>query len=76
MGPLWGLAGTVIGMIRSFNTIANSSQPAEPEQLAGAISFSLYTTLAGLVACPVGIAILVFYAVRYSRRGSVPPDAQ
>jgi biopolymer transport protein ExbB/TolQ len=72
LGPLWGTLGTVVGMVRSFNAIAGSQSP-RPEQLAADISTALYATMAGLVVCPIGIVIIVVYAIRCSRVRSDAP---
>jgi biopolymer transport protein ExbB len=60
--PLLGLLGTVIGMIKVFNTITTSGV-GNASLLAGGISEALITTAAGLV---VAIPTLIFY--RYFRR--------
>jgi len=58
VAPLFGLLGTVTGMIKSFTIIALEGTN-DPNALAGGISEALYTTAAGLfIAAPV----LVFYA--------------
>jgi len=52
-----GLAGTVTGMISSFDEIANSATQPEPAKLADGISTALWTTLVGLgIAIPAMIA--------------------
>jgi biopolymer transport protein ExbB len=59
--PLLGLLGTVLGMIRAFNSIATVDAMGRPELLAGGISQALLTTAAGLtVAIPALIAYLFF----------------
>ena len=59
VSPLFGLLGTVTGMIKSFTVIALEGTN-DPNALAGGISEALYTTAAGLtIAAPT----LVFYAV-------------
>lgn len=59
--PLLGLLGTVLGMIRAFNSIATADAMGRPELLAAGISQALLTTAAGLsVAIPALIAYLVF----------------
>ena len=61
IAPLLGLLGTVTGMIKAFNDIANAAAMGEPERLAGGISMALLTTAAGLcVAIPALIAYLFF----------------
>lgn len=61
LSPLLGLLGTVVGMVRSFNTIATADAMGRPELLAAGISEALITTAAGLsVAIPALIAYLFF----------------
>ncbi|MDP6442558.1 MAG: MotA/TolQ/ExbB proton channel family protein [Pirellulaceae bacterium] len=56
IAPMLGLTGTVLGMIRAFNTIATEDM-ATPDKLAGGIGQALVTTLMGLVvAIPAMIA--------------------
>jgi biopolymer transport protein ExbB len=61
--PMFGLLGTVDGMVQSFNVIATSSAGApNPTLLAGGISKALVTTLVGLwLAIP---AIAAFNILR------------
>lgn len=57
IAPMVGLAGTVWGMIASFQTIANSPTQPKPSELADGISTALFTTLFGLgIAIPAMIA--------------------
>ncbi|MCC6492138.1 MAG: MotA/TolQ/ExbB proton channel family protein [Pirellulales bacterium] len=59
--PLFGLLGTVWGMIVSFNEIAGSSAMGRPELLAAGIGTALMSTAAGLcVAIPALILYLYF----------------
>lgn len=59
--PLFGLLGTVWGMIEAFNAIASSGAMGRPEMLAGGISGALLSTAAGLlVAIPAVILYLLF----------------
>jgi len=52
--PMWGLLGTVLGMMKSFNIIAAKKGAADPADLAGGISEALVTTMLGLfVAIPM-----------------------
>ena len=61
ISPLLGLLGTVIGMIRAFNSIATADAMGRPEVLAEGISEALLTTAGGLtVAIPAIIAYLFF----------------
>lgn len=61
ISPLLGLLGTVMGMIRCFNTIASSDAMGRHELLAGGIGEALLTTAGGLcVAIPAMVAYLLF----------------
>ncbi|PHS01312.1 MAG: biopolymer transporter ExbB [Blastopirellula sp.] len=61
ISPLFGLLGTVLGMIRAFNSIATSDAMGKPELLANGIGQALLTTAAGLtVAIPALVAYLFF----------------
>src|SRR5262245_46425128 len=61
VSPLFGLAGTVWGMMNAFNVIATSAAMGRAEMLAGGISTALMTTASGLmVAIPAMILYLFF----------------
>jgi len=61
IAPMLGLTGTVLGMIKAFNTIAATDGAAKPAELAGGIGQALVTTLMGLfVAIPTMIAFSYF----------------
>ncbi len=61
IAPMLGLTGTVLGMIKAFNTIAATDGAAKPAELAGGISQALVTTLMGLVvAIPTMVAFSYF----------------
>jgi len=58
IAPMFGLLGTVDGMVASFQVIARSSTTPKPSELAQGISMALVTTIIGLwLAIP---AILAF----------------
>jgi biopolymer transport protein ExbB len=58
VAPMFGLLGTVDGMVASFQVIARSSTTPKPSELAQGISMALVTTLVGLwLAIP---AIMAF----------------
>lgn len=61
VSPLLGLLGTVLGMIRVFNTMT-AEAVTDPSRLAGGIAEALITTAAGLL---IAIPALLFY--RYFR---------
>lgn len=58
IAPLFGLLGTVLGMIDAFRTIATKKGAADPADLAAGIYSALITTVEGLA---VGIPTLVAY---------------
>ncbi len=64
IAPMFGLMGTVYGMIQSFETIANSATSPKPNELAGGISTALFTTLEGLA---VAIPAMIAYSVLRNR---------
>lgn len=62
LAPMFGLLGTVDGMVESFKVIAASTTQPKPSELAQGISKALITTLVGLwIAIP---AILLFGVLR------------
>ncbi|MDI6775084.1 MAG: MotA/TolQ/ExbB proton channel family protein [Verrucomicrobiota bacterium] len=61
--PMWGLLGTVSGMIKAFDKIGMGGM-GKPELLAADIGEAMITTFAGLV---VGIPSMVFYFYLKSR---------
>jgi biopolymer transport protein ExbB len=62
ISPMFGLLGTVDGMVQAFNVIAESTVSPKPAQLAQGISTALVTTLVGLwLAIP---AIAAFNILR------------
>ncbi len=58
IAPLFGLLGTVLGMVDAFRTIAVKKGAADPADLAGGIYTALITTVEGLF---VGIPTLIGY---------------
>jgi biopolymer transport protein ExbB len=62
ISPMFGLLGTVDGMVRAFGVIANSTVTPKPADLAQGIMTALVTTLVGLwLAIP---AIMAFNILR------------
>lgn len=68
VGPLLGLMGTVLGMIQTFNVIAEQTEAmARSRDLAGGIAKALLNTAGGLaVAIPASI-LYVFFVSRVDR---------
>lgn len=64
VGPLLGLMGTVLGMIRTFNVIAKVDALGRAELLAGGIAQALLNTAGGLA---VAIPASIFYVFFVSR---------
>ncbi len=61
IAPMIGLLGTVMGMLRSFSSVALDNTQVKPDVLAGGVSQALVTTAAGLcVAIPAMIAYSIF----------------
>lgn len=61
IAPMLGLTGTVLGMIKAFNTISITGGNPKPDELAGSIGEALVTTLLGLVvAIPAMVAFSYF----------------
>ena len=71
--PMLGLLGTVTGMIRSFNTIAQTQGTASPAQLAEGISEALITTCMGLI---VAIPAMFFVSLFRNRIDSCVAEAE
>lgn len=59
LAPMLGLFGTVIGILRSFGSIASEATPMRTMVLAGGVSQALVATAAGLL---VGITAMFFYS--------------
>lgn len=66
-GPLFGLAGTIVGMIRAFSKLEVSGH-ADPNVLAGDISMALLTTLYGLAFGLLGVALVSLVLFRRINR--------
>ena len=57
VAPMVGLLGTVIGMLKAFNSVAFDLAKARPMELSGGVAQALITTIAGLiVAIPAMMA--------------------
>lgn len=62
ISPMLGLLGTVLGMVRAFDTLASASGAAKAALLAQSIATALWTTAVGLlIAVP---ALLAFTLVK------------
>jgi biopolymer transport protein ExbB/TolQ len=65
LGPIWGMIGTVVGMVFAFGTLAQ--QQPQVEVLAGNMSLALFATVAGCIACPIGIVIIIVAAIKLGK---------
>lgn len=59
IAPMLGLFGTVVGILRSFGSIAADPSPMRTMLLAGGVSQALISTAVGLI---VGISSMMFYS--------------
>ena len=64
IAPMLGLLGTVIGMLRSFISIAGDVAAAKPVQLAHGMSQAIVTTIAGLIVAIVASLFQVWFNFR------------
>lgn len=62
--PMFGLLGTVQGMVQAFDEIANSNTTPKPSELAAGIQLALVTTLEGLI---VAIPAMIAYSLLRNR---------
>jgi len=67
LAPMFGLLGTVDGMVASFQVIASSSTAPKPSELAEGISMALVTTLVGLWLAIPAIAAYNILKMRLSK---------
>ncbi len=68
ISPMLGLVGTVLGLTRTFRTVAAVRHLSDPSLLASGIWEALITTVAGLL---IGIPTLVFYHLYQNRLRSL-----
>ena len=69
--PLWGLFGSVLGMVELFGSLRPTG--ANPADLAHGISVVLYNTALGLI---VAIVALIFYRYFRARVDSIVLDME
>ncbi|MBX9742388.1 MAG: MotA/TolQ/ExbB proton channel family protein [Chthoniobacterales bacterium] len=73
ISPMLGLLGTVFGMIRSFNVMANDVAATRPMLLAEGVAQALVATASGLV---IGIAAMAAYAFFRTRVQAMISDLE
>ena len=67
IGPMLGLMGTVLGMILSFNGIANSKAMGKMELLAEGIGHALLTTLGGIAVAVPALCLYMYFTGRVDK---------
>ena len=67
LAPMWGLFGTVYGMIKSFSVLATAGTQVNPAKLADGISHALVVTLFGVAISVPAIFFNAFYRNRITR---------
>lgn len=67
VSPMVGLLGTVLGMLRAFNTVALDLAKAKPMLLAAGVSQALVTTVAGLIVAIPAMIAYAYFRGRVSR---------
>ena len=72
LGPLWGMLGTVFGILRAFTALGQSGI-GDPSVLSANVGEALIATAIGLVACPVGIVLFVVSVIQLDKANRVPP---
>lgn len=65
---LFGLLGTIHGLIQAFSAVANADPSQKATLLAGGISIALYNTAFGIM---VAVIFLIMYAVLQARATKV-----
>ena len=61
ISPLMGLLGTVLGMVKAFNKVAEYKGQVDPSLLAGGIWEALLTTAAGLAVAIPAVVMLHYF---------------
>lgn len=65
-GPLFGLLGTIVGMLKAFSRLGDGD--TDPSLLAGDISIALMTTIYGIVFGLVGVILVSIALFRRTNR--------
>ena len=78
LGPLWGTVGATVAIRRSFTILARTSAGV-PSAASWSSSAANYFEI-GLIACPVGLALLIICIFKlqalYRRPPPLPSTAQ
>jgi biopolymer transport protein ExbB/TolQ len=62
--PIFGLIGTVVGMVGAFGELSKTGE-ADPNALAAGISVSLLTTAWGLIVSAIAFLVLIGVLIRF-----------
>jgi len=65
--PMLGILGTVVGIIKSFALLGQTSTVADPTQAAAGIAEALYTTAFGLIIAMLALFPLVLFRSQAER---------
>ncbi len=71
IGTLAGLLGTILGLISSFNAVANANPLEKAALLSQGISMAMYATAYGLL---MAIPALIFFAIFQNRANTLSED--
>jgi len=58
LGPLFGMAGTLLGMLRAFKTLGGTPN-ADSEALASDVNVAMVSTLIGWAVTPIGVILVI-----------------
>lgn len=65
--PMFGILGTVLGIIQSFRLMGDASMLTDPRQLSGGIAEALLTTAAGLTVAIITLFPYMFFRAQVER---------
>jgi len=74
LGPLWGMAFTMIFMLKAFSEMGRNGI-ADPARLSHDIGHTLVSTSLGIFACPVGLVLAIICAVFLVRSPKTTPPS-
>jgi biopolymer transport protein ExbB len=67
LAPLFGLFGTVVGMMESFETFRLLGEHGDPSIFAGSIAKALITTIVGLAVAMPALGAYHYFKTRANR---------
>ncbi len=70
LAPILGLLGTIVGLMRAFRNIGNTTGPVEPALVADGLWIALSTTATGLVIATICLIANAIYVSLVRRRVS------